>query len=210
MNRGFSIHLEQQNHHDDDMNHPWWPSMPLSFDGTTLSPHRTTCLCTVTSPAKQPPLECHRWPDKRIVGTKSCCNLKSILVIYRTPSSPQHRMSGKVTVIVVMYRLWFDVDVDWVQTDTCRGSCWIVKLFCNNSISNEELTSTKYVLLTDNITRRLVDWWCYKNLSLQQSTLFRYICEYWYINQEEERSCGYKWEGASHHTLWSCYMLQYT
>ena len=69
------------------------------------------------------------------------------------------------------------------------------------------MTSTKYVLLTDHITRRLVDWWWYKNLSLQQSTLFRYIFGYWDNNQEEERSCGYKWEGAASHHTECCYML---
>ena len=93
----------------------------------------------------------------------------------------------------------------WMTTELSSNQyLWrkIVKLFCNNSISFIELTSTKYVLITDNITRQLVDWWCYKNLPMQQSTLFRYICGYWDINQEEERSCGYKWEGASHHTLW--------
>ena len=85
VNRGFSIHLEQQNQIMTMIYHPMMACYASILRRNHPITHRTTCLCTVKIPAKQPPLECHRWPDKRIVGTKSCCNLKSILVIHRTP-----------------------------------------------------------------------------------------------------------------------------
>ena len=107
---------------------------------------------------------------------------------------------GRLTAIVGTYRLWIQCGWRLSSNQYLRRIIdrkTLLQQFDFRMSWHQQICSDGW-----NITRRLVDWWSYKNLSLQQSTLFRYICGYWDINQEEERSCGYKWEGASHHTLW--------